>query len=246
MDTILVACETIEDEVNRALEENSLNHKVVWLEGGLHNNPDRLRSRIQEVFDQVNGQCQKLLVSLGYCGGGVSDLRTGDYLSVFPLVDDCISLLLGSMEARRRHSRPATYFLTAGWMRHENNVVKSYRTTVERYGEKRADRINKLMLKNYRRFGLVETGCFDLDGAVEKIAPLAAKMEMRVEALPSDRTWLDLLVAGPHDDPSLFLTLPPRSELSFDNWTPLLMGEPSASPAALVADQLTETDPNKR
>ncbi|MDR2387254.1 MAG: DUF1638 domain-containing protein, partial [Deltaproteobacteria bacterium] len=100
MNTILVACETIQDEIMRVLEENGLSYPVIWLEGGLHNNPDNLRARMVEVFKQAEGRCEKLLVSLGYCGGGVSELKTGNYLTVLPLVDDCISLLLGSMKAR--------------------------------------------------------------------------------------------------------------------------------------------------
>ncbi|MDR2302388.1 MAG: DUF1638 domain-containing protein [Deltaproteobacteria bacterium] len=247
METILVACETIEDEITRVLKENSLSYPVIWLEGGLHNNPDNLRARMVEVFEQADGRCEKLLVSLGYCGGGVSELKTGNYLTVLPLVDDCISLLLGSMKARSEASKTATYFLTDGWMRHENNVIRSYQKTIERYGEKRADRINKLMLKNYKRFGMVKTGCYDLDKAAEAVKPLAEKMGMSIEAIPSDRTWLELLVTGPHDDPELFLTLPPNSPLDFDDWCALLMGHSSAAAeAGLVADQLSEADLLKR
>ncbi|MDR1309228.1 MAG: DUF1638 domain-containing protein, partial [Deltaproteobacteria bacterium] len=139
----------------------------------------------------------------------------------------------------RRASRPATYFLTAGWMRHENNVVTSYRQTVERFGEKKADRVNRLMLKNYSRFGLVATGCYDLESAAEKIAPLAQKMGLSVETLPGDDCWLARLMTGPHHgDPDGFLVLPPRSRLDFDNWCSLLMGGKRAGPQP-VSGQLT-------
>jgi hypothetical protein len=150
------------------------------------------------------------------------------------------------MKASSESSKTSTYFLTDRWMRHENNVIKSYQTTIERYGEKRADRINKLMLKNYKRFGLVKTGCYDLSQAAQRVKPLADKMEMSIEAIASDRTWLELLVTGPHDDPSLFLTLPPNSKLDFDNWCALLMGESSRPSTSLVAEQLSEADLLKR
>ncbi|MDL2227193.1 DUF1638 domain-containing protein, partial [Deltaproteobacteria bacterium OttesenSCG-928-M10] len=147
---------------------------------------------------------------------------TGDYVTILPLADDCLSIMLGSMRARKKASRPVTYFLTAGWMRHENNMVDSYNRTVERYGPARADRINKMMLANYQRFGLVDTGCYDLDQAAEKVAPLAKIVDLPVERLPGDKSWLDRLLTGPYDDPEKFLVLPPRSELGFDQWLPLI------------------------
>jgi hypothetical protein len=162
------------------------------------------------------------LFTLGYCGGGVSDLATGGYTTVLPLADDCLSILLGSLEARQAASQPPTYFLTEGWMRHENNIVAGYGRTVEKYGEARADRIHKMMLQNYRRFGLVDTGCYDLSAAAARVAPLAEKLDLAVETLPGDGSWLDRLLTGPHDDPRLFLVLPPHSELNFDRWSALL------------------------
>ncbi len=219
---LLVACETIEDEVKDAMRRLGLDYLVIWLEGGLHNHPERLRARMREVLAEAEGKCGLLLLTLGYCGGGMSDLTTGGYTTVLPLSDDCISVLLGSLAARRRVSRPATYFLTNGWMKHENNVITSYERTVEKYGQERADRINKMMLKHYRRFGLVETGSYDLPAAATRVAPLAAKMGLAVEALPGDTGWLDQLLLGPYDDRARFLVLPPHSRLDFNEWSPLL------------------------
>lgn len=216
--TVLVACETIEDEVNEALGRLGLDYPVIWLEGGLHNTPERLRGRLAEVLAEAEGRCDLLLFTLGYCGGGVSDLKTGGYTSVLPLADDCISILLGSMRARKEVSRKPTYFLTEGWMRHENNIVTSYQRTVEKYGQAKADRINKMMLNNYERLGLLDTGTFDLEAAREKVRPLAAKLDLPIENLPGDRSWLDGLLLGPYDDESRFLVIPPGSDINFDCW----------------------------
>lgn len=233
MRTTLVTCETIEDEVRDALARLGLDYRVIWLEGGLHNSPGRLREKLQQTLDEADGQCERLILTLGYCGGGVSGLSTGDYSTVLPLADDCLSLLLGSMAARRAASTPPTYFLTEGWMRHENNVVDSYLATVEKYGEAKADRINKLMLANYKRFGLVDTGVYDLSRAAGKVAPLAARMDLEVETLPGESSWLERLLTGPYDASDKFMVLPPRSELDFDQWCALLEGpEEPAAPAA--------------
>jgi len=203
-----------------ALARLGLDYPVVWLEGGLHNSPDRLRARLAEVLAGADGQCERLLMTLGYCGGGVNDLKTGGYVTILPLADDCLSLLLGSMAARRAGSLVPTYYLTAGWLRHENNVVSDYERLAVGSGRAKADRITKMMLKHYHRFGLVDTGVYDLERTAERVAPLAERMNLRVETLPGDASWLDRLLIGPHDD---FLVLPPHTELGFDHWSDFLL-----------------------
>ncbi len=231
MKTVLVACRTIEDEVKETLARLKLDYPVIWLEGGLHNVVNRLRDRLREVLAEVDGRCDQLLLTLGYCGGGVSELTTGNYITVLPLADDCISLLLGSMAARQAASSPPTYFLTAGWMRHESNIVSAYQEMVAKYGEAKADRINKMMLNNYKRFGLVDTGTYDLSRAATRVAHLAGKMDLNIETLPGEGGWLERLLTGPYDDPSRFLVIPPHGELNFDQWCGLLEGT-AASKAA--------------
>jgi hypothetical protein len=227
VETVLVACQTIEDEIQAGLERFSLSYPIIWLEGGLHNSPDKLRKRVQEILDSV--QCQRLLIALGYCGGGVSGLSTGNFQTVLPLADDCLSLLLGSMEARRLASRPATYFLTAGWMRHENNLVTTYHHAVERFGKRQADRINQLMFKHYRRIGLVQTGCYDPQEVNVQVEPLADTLGLTIETLPGDNDWLGGFLTGPHTDRERFLVAAPHSVISFEAWSKLLMGTESSS-----------------
>ncbi|UQZ88685.1 hypothetical protein C4J81_05490 [Deltaproteobacteria bacterium Smac51] len=223
MKSILVACETIEDEVKGALARLGLDYPVIWLEGGLHDSPDRLRARMKEILDEADGNCERLLLTLGYCGGGVSDLTTGRYTTIVPLADDCLSLLLGSMRRRLDISNEAgTIFLTSGWMRHENGMINMYESRVEKYGQARADRVNKMMLQHYKRFGLVDTGCYDLLEASGKVALFAERMELKVETMDGSNSWLDTLLTGPYDDPGKFLVIPPESELNFGHWQKLL------------------------
>lgn len=229
---ILVSCETIEDEIQGALERLGLDYPIIWLSGGLHNNPDNLRRRMEEVLKEVEGQCELLLAAVGYCGGGISGLATGNYTTVLPLADDCLSILMGSLAARQRASRPATYFLTEGWMRHENNVITSNERTLEKYGPEKTARLNKMMLKHYDRFGVIDTGCYNVDKAMDKVRPLAGTVDMKVETLPGESSWLDNLLLGPYDDSKRFLVIPPRGKLTFAEWKDLLEHPDLSSPQA--------------
>jgi hypothetical protein len=131
---------------------------------------------------------------------------------------------LGSKEARLQASSPPTYFLTSGWLRHENNLVSSYEKCIEKYGQRQAQRINRIMLQNYRRFGLVETCCYDMEQARERVQNLAELLDLSVEKLPGDLDWLHHLLSGHHDDPSRFIVIPANAEINFDQWAGLLMG----------------------
>ncbi|GHV56248.1 hypothetical protein FACS189460_0680 [Deltaproteobacteria bacterium] len=227
MNTIIAACETIEDELKATLARLGLDYPIIWLKGGLHNSPDRLRGRLREIMAEAEGRCERLLLTLGYCGGGVSELTTGSFTTILPLADDCLSLLLGSMAARKASAQVPTYYLTAGWMRHESNVLSEYDQMVATRGQAKADRINKMMLQHYRRFGLVDTGTYDLDQAAGRVAPMAERLGLAVERLEGDVSWLERLLLGPHESAD-FLVVPPHSELSMEQWSGLLLGADGA------------------
>jgi hypothetical protein len=222
MKTNIVACETIRGELTAALHRLGLDCPVTWLEGRLHDSPARLRARLAEDLAEADGQCERLLLTLGYCGGGVSELKTGGYTTVLPLADDCLSLLLGSMAARKASALVPTYYVTAGWLSYENNMIYDYERLAAKEGQATADRITRMVLKNYRRFGLVNTGVYDLERVAERVGPLAERLGLSVESLPGDASWLDRLLQGPHETGD-FLVLPPRTELDFEQWSDFLL-----------------------
>ncbi|MDR3203238.1 MAG: DUF1638 domain-containing protein [Deltaproteobacteria bacterium] len=224
MRTIVLACRAIEDEITVLCKSLNQAPEMVWLEGGWHNNPVKLRARLQEILAWADGRCQRLLVTLGYCGGALSELKTGDYQLVAPMVDDCLTLLLGSLAARKRASKPPAYFLTAGWLRHENNLIEAYSRAVAAYGLRRAVKLNRLMLKNYQRFAFVRTEAYDLESCAARVEPLAKTLKFMIESVRGDLSWLRDLLLGPHDDRGRFLVLPPRSEIGYEQWADFLIG----------------------
>jgi hypothetical protein len=221
METILVACETIRDEIEQALLHLGLYYKIFWLEGGLHNSILRLQTKVWKVLSEVEGKCDRLLLALGYCGGGLSGLTTGNYETIIPLTDDCLSFLLGSLRARKKASKPVTYFLTEGWLRHENNLVISYEKAVEMFDPEMASLVNHTMLDGYVRLGLLDTKTYDVDKVMQKVKPMANDLGLDIETLPVDYSWLHDFLQGAHDE-ERFLYLPPNSRLDFSHWNKLL------------------------
>lgn len=216
MSSVVVACQTVSDEVNKALAETGVAHPVIWIESGLHNYPETLQRRLQEQIDRISN-VENIILVYGYCGNSLLGLSSRNARLVVPRVDDCISLLLGSCQRRKLLMQEiGTYFLTRGWMVNENNIVKEYERCVERYGKEKAERIFKIMLGHYKRLVLIDTGAYPLDDCLEKSRSFAARLGLKYQIVPGSLGLLKRLLTGPWDDD--FVVLPPGKVLSLDDF----------------------------
>lgn len=84
------------------------------MESGLHDIPAKLHSLLQSELDKVE-QCDRVLLALGRCRGALGGLKAGNYETILPKVDDCISLFFGSDQKRYEYgSENAAVYLTDG------------------------------------------------------------------------------------------------------------------------------------
>lgn len=212
-DTVIIACDTLEDELKGLLAELGRPYPVTWLEAGLHNRPEKLRAQVNEALAGLD--CRRVIMALGHCGGACAGLKAGPAEVVLPRTDDCLSLLMGSME--RRHACAATYFLTAGWLRSPECLPLAFARDSAKFGPARALRLYKAMLKNYKKLGFVETGAYDVAAEEAKMAPLANQLGLPMGRLAGDGAWLRRLITGPWDGPG-FLVVKPHGELTEAQW----------------------------
>lgn len=216
MSSIIVACKTIHNEVEKAIAETGVTHPVLWIESGLHNWPDKLRAKLQEQISSIDN-VEYIIMAFGYCGNSLLGVQSPNAKLVIPRVDDCISLLLGSYRKRQQLSAEmGTYFLTKGWMEYENNILKEYERCVERYGQERAERVMKIMLENYKRVVLIDTGAYNLHDCQDRSCAFACQLGLQHEVVPGSLELLKKLFAGPWDDE--FLVVPIGEALTFDHF----------------------------
>jgi Protein of unknown function (DUF1638) len=200
MDTVIIACRTIADELRVALGETACAYPVLWIESGLHLRPESLKTRLQEELDHIENVRQALL-AFGYCGNALLGLRAGDFRLIFPRVDDCITLMLGSGSRRNAIGRECgTYFLTKGWLDFERNIWVEYQETVKRHGKEKADRIFKVMLRHYQRLGVIDTGAYDLGGFLEQARDIGEALALKPQVIPGTLEYLKKLLTGPWDE----------------------------------------------
>ncbi|MHB8075859.1 DUF1638 domain-containing protein [Desulfosporosinus fructosivorans] len=199
MGTIIVACQTIRDEVNLAIAETRVNYPVLWIESGLHNFPDRLGQKIQKEIDRIEN-VQTILLAFGYCGNSLLGMSSSRAQLIIPRVDDCISLLLGSYERRQTLDKEVgTYFLTKGWLENEQNLLTEYERCVVKYGKEKALKVMKMMLNNYHRLMVIDTQAYQSEGILIKTKRFADALGLSHEKIDGSSRLLKKLLTGPWD-----------------------------------------------
>jgi hypothetical protein len=213
--TLVMACATVIEEMLPLLPPG-VEHHV--LDFGLHVNPDKLRRTLQEAIDAVSERFDTIILGYGLCSQAVIGLRAAHSTLVVPRVDDCISIFLGSHVAYRQQSRsePGTYYLTKGWIEVGDSPFSEYDRMVERYGPARAERMIRLMLANYKRLALINTGQYELEKYREYARSTAARFGLRYEEIEGSTALVQKMVLGPWDDE--FVVVPPGQVIQYEHF----------------------------
>jgi len=215
MKPVIIACQTIENELIAAMEAEGVDYPVRWIESGLHNVPKLLNQRLQEELDDC-GAFDTVLLAMSFCGNSLIGLKTREFELVFPRSDDCITLLLGSV--RRRQEVPYTYFLTEGWLKGERNIWVEYETCLKRYGEKRGKRIFDALFENYKYIALVDTGAYDARNAEAEARRMAEGLGLEYRRMDGTLEHLRLLLReGWTTD--RFVRIPSNTEVKYSDCT---------------------------
>lgn len=186
MSRCIIACRTLERELNTVMNKLNCTDPVFWLQAGDHNVPAKRRQTIQEAITRCN--YDTILLVMSFCGGSLMGVESGDHTLLLPCFDDCIGLLL---EGDRQAD---TYYLTEGWLAGERNITAEYRISLEKYGQERTDRIFSYMFRGYRNLAYIDTGCGTANGLAQaKEAAELLKLEFKM--IPSTLIRLeDLLI----------------------------------------------------
>ena len=214
MDTQVIACATIKDEIKKAMELAGVDYPAVFLKPNLDDQPDNLRSAITERLNEMPDPTMVLL-GYGFSNGALVNFPTGRHTLVAPQAEDVLCLILGSQAKRDEILKEMpTYFITEGWLRGDD-IFLIFNRSVEKYGLEKAAKLHKKMMSHYRRFLLVDTEAYDLEAYRGPLIELAEALEMAVEEQKGDLNWLVRLMGGPpwSDD---FVVAEPGEKLTID------------------------------
>ncbi len=185
---------------------------------GLHVNPDKLRRTLQEAIDAVGGQYETILLGYGLCSQAVIGIRATGCTLVVPRVDDCIAIFLGSRSAYLKQAKqePGTYYLTKGWIEVGDTPFSEYDRMAQRFGQQQAERLYQLMLANYKRLALINTGQYELERYWEYARHTAGRFHLRYEEIPGSDSLIQKLIFGPWDDD--FVVVSPGEVIQYEHF----------------------------
>lgn len=195
----VIACATVIEEMAPLLPAD-ISSEV--LDFGLHLHPGNLRDRLQAAINAASATADTIILGYGLCSMAVVGLTATNCTLVVPRVDDCIAIFLGSRAAYKEQAsrEPGTYYLTKGWIEVSDTPFEEYKRLAERYGPKQAERMIKLMLKNYTRLAFIDTGQYDQERYRDYARRTAAQFALRYEEIPGSTALIQKMINGPWDD----------------------------------------------
>ncbi len=214
--TLVMACATVIEEMLPMLPPG-MQHQI--FDFGLHVNPEKLRRTLQEAIDAVDDRYDTIILGYGLCSLAIVGLKAAHARLVVPRVDDCISIFLGSHSAYRQQARaePGTYYLTKGWVEVGDTPFSEYDRMVQRYGLERAQRILRIMLMNYKRLALINTGLYEMDRFRDYARRVAERFGLRYEELEGSTALVRKMIFGPWDED--FVVVPPGEAIRYEPFT---------------------------
>ena len=212
----VIACETVIEEMLPFLPED-VPHEV--LDFGLHIKPAELKKVLQEKIDEASPKAEVLLLGYGLCSMAVVGLKATTATLVIPRTDDCIGIFLGSCNAYKEQTRkePGTYYLTKGWVEAGDTPFEEHKLLIEKYGEEKAERMTRLMLKNYKRLAFINTGVYEIDRYQEYARKTAEKFNLLFEEIAGSPALVRKMVFGPWDGE--FVVVPPDGTVTYHDFS---------------------------
>lgn len=209
----------VEDEVNAALESvRPENLEVVWVERGYHNDPDKLRAYLQQQIDDLEASGHdEILLAYGLCGRGTEGLVGKRATLVLPRFDDCLNFMLCTgVRQRRALCRAGVMYLTRGWTKDQGALLQMHDRYVEKYGQRRGERIMHLMFESYNSVEVVDTGCYELEPVREYAARCADLLGLGLSEGAGSNQVLVKLVSGLYDRD--IIVCPPGTPVAMEDF----------------------------
>ena len=190
----IIACATVIEEMLPLMAPDQA-YEV--LDFGLHLRPKSLKAALQEAIDTASTEYDIIILGYGLCSMAVVGLKANNCTLIIPRVDDCIACFLGSQDAymQQQKHEPGTYYLTKGWIEVSDTLLDEYKRMVDKYGEKTADRLMGIMLKNYKRLVYIDTGLENQEKYRAYARKVAEQFNLQFEEMTGSNELIQKMVA---------------------------------------------------
>ena len=238
----LLACKVLYREISLLSSKSDNFIDVTYLQQGLHDTPDILRSILQNEIDRIDEgsdiySCRNrdgldfdaILLAYGLCSNAICGLMSKKYKLVIPRAHDCITLFLGSKERYKQYfdeHNGGVFCFTPGW---NECTIFAGRETIEqrreryanRYDEENADYLieqEQKVLEKYNTCAYIDWDELHLENHIRNAEKYAESLKLNFDLIKGDPSLLRNMINGNwrEDD---FLILEPgcKATQSFDD-----------------------------
>ncbi|HDY87768.1 MAG TPA: DUF1638 domain-containing protein [bacterium] len=233
----LISCGVLRKEIDSIRDNIPVDVELteVWLEQGLHREPDRLNKLVKEEIAATESDKENLdaiLLGYGLCSYGTVGVKSDIYTIVVPRAHDCITLFLGSKDRYLDEFSkvPGTYWYTPGFISGKfqpgmsekyagvyHEFEENYEKYLEKFGDAELakyiiDSQEQAWIKNYSRGAFVNSGLPGGDELKKKAQKFCRERDWTFEEVKGDFSLLVDLVSGNWDH-ERFLVIEPGEKL---------------------------------
>ena len=199
MQPVLIACSLLRDELELAMEKQNICLPVHWMEGGLHEQPVKLRQAVQEEIDRCQ-DAELILLGYGLCGGSMEGVVSPNTRLVLPRFHDCIQFL-GTLDKERVWTPECgCLYITSTMMDSERSTDRQYEQAVQRYGQEQARWIYQTMYSGYHGCCLMNTGTRPVEYLMPRAQTISELLELPLKVVPASVRVLEKLLAQQWDE----------------------------------------------
>ena len=220
---VVLACEMLSQEIRAAMAEAGLDCETIWVERALHDYPDRLRAELQSRIDLI--QADTILMAFAQCGNAPVGLEARGAQLVLPRFADCLHLFRSFQPGDPGQVDPRTLYASPGFLEERGGLLRDYDRCLARYGEKKALRMCRALVRNYRYITYLDTGTADPAAFEPLVRQRAEILDLEPTACEGTTRVLRKLFSGPWDDE--FVIVPPGGRLDMSVF---LSGPPAVQP----------------
>ncbi|MEK6672793.1 MAG: DUF1638 domain-containing protein [Nitrospirota bacterium] len=151
---IFISCGIFKEELEYLMEEKKLDRNIVFLDAVLHVNFDKLKAKLVDALEENSNNQIELKVLYGCCHPEIGEIMER-YGARRIGASNCLEAMIGAEEIQRLDSEAKTFFLSAGWVNHWEEMFTQ--------GAKDFNFDFKSMFGSFKRIVVLDTGIIPID-----------------------------------------------------------------------------------
>ncbi len=194
---VIIACRTLERELQAAMKETGNSCLVYFLPLRFHVAPDEMAVELQRIIDNLEN-VDEVLICVSGCGGSTRTLEATTADIIIPKTRDCIDILLSDSTGKINRDNKGIFF-TDNWLTFFKESPMACEKLVKEYGKEEAKEKFCQIYKGFEHFYIVDTGVYNVEEVKAHLRPLVDILHGQLTVVKGHYEILRKMVSGKID-----------------------------------------------